>query len=140
MGLPAADSWDNAWIDQLAQFDEALRLGRLPAAPASSDPEIAKRQQFLMRLQSAWPRAPKKIGPYTLVRSLGQGVLGPSYQVEDPATLTPLVLKILWPDVSADAQARSIFLQEAKALQALRNPGIAEIRDVRGGGPVCVLV
>src|SRR5437870_588838 len=117
MGSPAVDSWDNAWIDQLAQFDEALRLGRVPGSPSPVDPEIVKTQQFLVRLNSAWPRRPKKIGPYTLVRDLGHGMIGPSYQVEDPATLTPLVLKILWPDLSADSQARPIFLQEANAMR-----------------------
>ena len=140
MNSPINDSWNDALIEQLAQFDEALRLGRDPKQEPQLDPELEQTQHFLLRLQSLWPRAPKKIGPYILVRSLGQGTIGPSYLVEDPRTLQALVLKILWPNLSADPQTRQQFTQNAKAVQLLQHANIAAVREVRESGALCIVV
>ena len=97
-------------------------------------------QKFLLHLQAVWPRTPRKIGPYTLVRSLGQGSVGPAYLIEEPATLQPLVVKVLWPDLSDDPPTRQQFVQDAKAMQQLPHAGIAAVRAVRDGGRLCCVV
>lgn len=140
MATVPADPWRDSWIEQLAQFDEALRLGRDPARQESADSQVGQTQQFLLLLQSVWPRSAKKIGPYTLVRSLGQGTIGPSYLVEDPANRQPLVLKILWPELSGHEETRQQFLQDAKSAQRLKHAGIAEVREARDAGPLCIVV
>ncbi len=136
MDFPLADSW----IEQLAGFDEALRLGRDPARAEALDPQLAQTQQFLRLMQSVWPRAAQRIGPYMVVRNLGQGAIGPSYLVEDPDTRQPLVLKILWPDLSAHAETRVQFVRDAKSAQQPRHTGIAALREVRDSGPLCSVV
>src|SRR5947209_6844506 len=127
MNTPPHDLWNDAWIEQLVDFDEALRLGRHTPPDRPFDAGLAQTQQFLVRLQSLWPRAAKRIGPYLLVRSLGPGAIGPSYLVEDPVTAQPLVLKILWPDLCAHAQTRQQFVQNARAAQQVRHASIATV-------------
>src|SRR6266540_875436 len=101
-----SDAFDDARVEQLVQFDEALRLGRDPAKDhRPADPQLDQAQQFLRRLQSVWKRSAPKIGPYVLIRSLGQGSLGLCYLVEDPRSRQELVLKVLWPELSAHQQA-----------------------------------
>jgi serine/threonine protein kinase len=140
MSSPPNELWNDDWIEQLVQFDEALRMGRAPAPNAPLDPQFQDTQQFLLLLQSVWPRAPKKIGPYTLVNSLGQGTVGPSYLVEDPVSRQRCVLKILWPDLSAHPQTRQQFVRDAKAVVRLRHANIAAVREVRDSGPLCIVV
>src|SRR5438128_848363 len=134
------EPWNDAWIDQLVQYDEALRQGRDPARSDAVESPLAQAQHFLHLLQSVWPRSSQKIGPYAVVRNLGQGAVGPSYLVEDPATRQPLVLKILWPDLSAHAETRQQFVADACAVQRLHHEGIATVRAVRDSGPLCIVV
>lgn len=140
MTTPPDDPCNDAWIEQLVHFDESLRLGRKTAPPEPGTAAAQETRQFLIHLQAIWPRAPKKIGAYTLRHSLGQGALGTTYLVEDPATGQPFVLKIVWPNLSADVQARAQLQQEAKAVEPLRHAGIASLREVRESGPVCCIV
>jgi serine/threonine protein kinase len=131
---------DDAQIDHLVQFDEALRLGRDPTPNPAPDADLKRTEEFLVRLQSLWPRPSQRIGPYTLVRSLGQGTIGPCYLAEESATRRPAVLKILWPDLCANAQLQQRLLQEARAVEMVRGEGIAPLREVRSAGSVCVVV
>jgi len=132
------EPWDDERIDELIQFDEALRLGRNPAArDQPADPAVDEAQEFLRRLQKVWQRSAQKIGPYVLVRTLGQGSLGPCYFVEDPKTRQPLVLKVLWPDLSAHPAIRQALVHEAKALSLFRHIDVAAIRDARALGAFC---
>ena len=141
MANPPDDPWSDARIEQLVRFDESLRLGRDPAPPAeASDAEVIQTQEFLRRLQTVWNRTAQKIGPYVLIRNLGQGSLGPCYLVEDGKTRRPYVLKTLWPDLGAQAAVRQLLLQETKALQQLVHVDIAALREVRAVGAFCCVV
>lgn len=131
---------DDALVEHLVQFDEALRLRREPAPTAAPDPGLKRTEDFLVRLQSLWPRPLQRIGPYALVRSLGQGTIGPCYLAEESAAHRPVVLKILWPDVSGSARLQQRLLQEANGLKLLRGDGIAGLVEVRHAGSVCIVV
>ena len=139
MTAPLNDPRTDDGIDELVQFDEALRLGQAPAA-AAMDPELEETAQFLWRMNAIWPRQPKKIGPYTLIRGLGQGMIGPAYLVEDSARERSHVLKILWPDLSAHASLRRQLLRVGQAVQQLGHANIASIREVREAGSLCLVV
>jgi len=140
MTAPLNEPWDDSWVEQLVQFDEALRLGHQPATDSSSARELEETEEFLRRLQSIWPRQPKKLGPYTLVRSLGQGTIGPTYLVEDPADLRPFVLKVLWPELSDHAGLRRQLMYAAQTASLLRQADVAAIREVRQAGPLWMVV
>jgi serine/threonine-protein kinase len=131
---------DDARIDHLVRFDEALRLGRAPAPDLAPDADLKRTEEFLLRMQSLWPRPLQRIGPYALVRSLGQGTIGPCYLAEESATRRPAVLRILWPDLCANAGLQQRLLQEAKGAELLRGDGIAWLREVRQAGSVCIVV
>lgn len=135
------DPWSDARIEQLVRFDESLRLGRDPATPdLPADPDVDQAQQFLRRLQTVWKRTAQKIGPYVLIRNLGQGSVGPSYLVEDAQTRQPFVLKTLWPDLSVQAALRQSLLAEATSLQQLSHVQIAGVREMRAAGGFCYIV
>lgn len=141
MNAPPNEPWNDAQVEKLVQFDEALRLGRDPClGEAIADADVDEAQQFLRKLQSIWQRAPRKIGPYLLIRSLGQGSIGPCYLVEDRATRQSYILKVLWPDLSAQNQTRELLLQEAKALRVLRHVHVASVREGRAIGTFCYIV
>jgi serine/threonine-protein kinase len=130
---PPDDLANDARVKQLVQFDEALRLGREPLAKGAVDPELKETQDFLRRLQATWKRTPQRIGPYLLIRSLGQGAFGPTYFAEDAAR-QPFVLKTLWPDLSGNESTLQRLLNEAKIVSDLRHAGIAELKTVSSPG------
>ncbi|MBI2808423.1 MAG: sigma-70 family RNA polymerase sigma factor [Planctomycetes bacterium] len=134
------EPWSEAWITELVQFDKGLRLGRHPALTRPADPGLTDAQRFLMRLQGIWPRTPKRIGPYTLTRSLGQGTLGLTYLAEDAATHDRYVLKLLWPNLAAEAGVRVQLFKDAQRVRALVDVRIAALREALAAGPVCCVV
>ncbi len=140
MTNPLDDLDNDVWVQQLVQYDESLRLGQKKEVAETAAPEVQETADFLLRLQSIWPRTRRQIGPYTLTHSLGQGTLGTTYMVEDPATGQPYVLKVLWPNLNADAAARAQLLQESQAVDALRHADIVGLKEVREAGPVCYVV
>jgi serine/threonine protein kinase len=131
---------DDARIDHLVQFDEALRLGRDPVPDPARDPELKQTEDFLVRMRSLWSRPMQRIGPYALMHSLGQGTIGPCYLAEESGTHRPAVLRILWPDLCANARLQQRLNRKAREAQLLRGDGIAVLREVRMAGAVCIVV
>lgn len=79
------------------------------------------------QLADAGERAPHGIGPYRVLRRLGQGGMGVVYEVEREGRR--FALKRLRADL-ADARARVRFLREADLLRRLEHPGIVGVHDV----------
>ena len=57
---------------------------------------------------------PQQIGPYRLVRKLGQGGMGIVYLAQD-ADFRLVALKVLRPELATDADYRRRFTREAEA-------------------------
>lgn len=74
-------------------------------------------------------RSGTDLGPYHLVRELGRGGMGVVYEAHDTRLGRTVALKILRPEVVGDAERRARFEREAKALAALRHPGIVTIHS-----------
>ena len=140
MANPLPDRWDASRVDQLVRFDEALLQGRAAPGAPDADPELEQAQAFLQRLQSVWKRKPQRIASYEIRQSLGQGSIGPCYLVEERITRQPYVLKVLWPDLSAQPQAQRLFLQEAKALKLFQHVYVASVYEARAVGTFCYVV
>jgi serine/threonine protein kinase len=71
---------------------------------------------------------PTAIGPYTVVRLLGQGGMGAVYEVSHPEFPRPLALKVLKNDVTAVALAR--FGREAELLGKIRHPNVVAVHTL----------
>jgi tRNA A-37 threonylcarbamoyl transferase component Bud32/Tol biopolymer transport system component len=74
-------------------------------------------------------RSGSDLGPYHLVRLLGRGGMGVVYEASDSRLGRTVALKILRPEVVGDPERRARFEREAKALAALKHPGIVTIHS-----------
>jgi serine/threonine protein kinase len=81
----------------------------------------------------------EQIGPYKLVRRLGQGGMGVVYLAEGPEH-KEVALKVLRPHVAHDPIARARLEREATNLQKVSHPGVAGIldHDLRADRPYLV--
>lgn len=74
-------------------------------------------------------RSGSELGPYRLQRLVGRGGMGVVYEAADPRLGRQVALKILRPEVVSDPERRARFEREAKALAALKHPGIVTIHS-----------
>ena len=74
-------------------------------------------------------RSGSELGPYRLERLVGRGGMGVVYEAVDPRLGRKVALKILRPEVVRDPERRARFEREAKALAALKHPGIVTIHS-----------
>ncbi|MFI7059495.1 protein kinase [Kribbella sp. NPDC050124] len=70
----------------------------------------------------------ERVGPYRLVRRLGQGGMGVVYLAEG-AEHQEVALKVLRPHVAHDPIARARLQREATTLRKVNHPGVAGILD-----------
>jgi serine/threonine protein kinase len=79
------------------------------------------------------------IGPYKLLRRLGQGGMGVVYLAEGPVH-KEVALKVLRPHVAHDPTARARLEREATTLMKVSHPGVAGIldHDLRNDRPYLV--
>ena len=67
---------------------------------------------------------------YRVVAELGAGGMGVVYKALDLRLDRAVALKVLPPSMSADAERRARFFQEARAASALNDPHIITIHDI----------
>lgn len=104
--------------ETLSDSDHPKQVTRdLPANPSSDTNSYA-------------PPAPQqegeldRLGPYRLLKVLGEGGMGRVYLAEDPKLKRKIALKVMRADLASDEKARQRFLREAQA-QAQRAAGNA---------------
>src|SRR5687768_376805 len=74
-----------------------------------------------------------KLGPYTIVSPLGEGGMGEVYRARDTRLERDVAIKVLPPDMVADADRVKRFEQEARATAALSHPNILAVYDIGSG-------
>lgn len=79
------------------------------------------------------------VGPYRLIGTLGEGGMGVVHLALDPAGRA-VAVKVLRPQVAADAVARRRLGREVATLRRVRHPHVAEVLDSDLFGPVPYLV
>ena len=67
------------------------------------------------------------IGPYRIVRPLGQGGMGVVYLADDTKLGRPVTLKVLHPQDTADGKRRERLRLDARAAAALVHPNVAAV-------------
>jgi serine/threonine protein kinase len=81
----------------------------------------------------------ERVGPYRLIRRLGQGGMGVVYLAVGPEH-KEVALKVLRPHVAHDPTARARLQREATTLQKVNHPGVAALldHDLTGDRPYLV--
>jgi hypothetical protein len=67
---------------------------------------------------------------YQLLRSLGAGGMGEVFLARDPALKRSVAVKVLAPQLAADAGARARFEREAQAVAGLSHPNVVAVHAV----------
>ena len=77
-----------------------------------------------------------QVGHYKILRQIGSGGMGEVYAAEDLTLNREVALKLLPPEMAADAERRERFDREAKVIAALDHPNIVTIHSVeQAAGP-----
>lgn len=82
----------------------------------------------------------KLAGRYQVVERLGAGGMGVVYRAEDTWLGRTVAIKVLRPELSADAEFVRRFRREAKAAACLSHPNIVSLFDVGSDGDLQYLV
>ena len=71
-----------------------------------------------------------RLGPYRVVRLLGEGGMGFVFRAEDDGLQRPVALKVMRPEVAAEATAKERFLREGRAAAAIQSDHVITIYQV----------
>lgn len=79
-----------------------------------------------------------RIGPYEILDELGRGGLGVVYRARDPALRRDVAIKVV---LNLQAEEQHRFVDEARALVRVRDPGLVQVlhADLAGGHPYLVM-
>jgi serine/threonine protein kinase len=72
----------------------------------------------------------QQLGAFRLLRLLGSGGMGEVWLAEDTRLLRMVAIKILPPQVAADAEARARLMREAQIAAQLNHPSIATVHAI----------
>src|SRR5688572_7563587 len=80
-----------------------------------------------------------RLGPFSILSSLGAGGMGEVYRAQDTRLNRTVALKVL-PSLKASPEFRQRFEREARAIAVLNHPHICTLHDVRNESGVDLLV
>ena len=100
---------------------------RLYAVPHTLGPRTKARTRSPEGRLSAYLLPGHRLGTYEVIALLGVGGMGQVYRARDPRLQRDIALKVLQTD---DAEHRSRFAREARAVAALNHPNIVTIHSV----------
>lgn len=69
------------------------------------------------------------LGPYKVIRKLGEGGMGSVWEAENPALGRHVAVKFLRPDYAKNSEYLRRFFNEARAANAVDHPGVVQIFD-----------
>jgi predicted Ser/Thr protein kinase len=123
----------DAYLDQRCASDPELRAAVEELLHFDAKAQIAP--DFLRSpaadVRAAQPMAgavPAFVGPYRVVRRLGEGGMGTVYEAEQDDPRRTVALKVMRPGFDSP-ELRKRFAQEARILSRLHHAGIAQVYD-----------
>jgi serine/threonine-protein kinase len=119
----AGDPGLRADVESLLSADEAAS-GFLKVPAGEYAPELLDEEAEEEDLTG------HQVGPYRLLREIGNGGMGMVYEAEDARLGRRVAVKLLPPEVSRDHKAKERFLREARAAAAVDHPNICTVHDV----------
>ncbi len=72
---------------------------------------------------------PTSIGPYQVIRKLGEGGMGAVFEAMNPAIERRVALKVLHAQYASDPSYAERFFNEARAVNRVDHPGLVQISD-----------
>jgi serine/threonine protein kinase len=69
------------------------------------------------------------LGPYRILRKIGEGGMGAVYEAVHEAIARPVAIKVLHPEYVAKAEILRRFFNEARAVNLIGHPGLVQIFD-----------
>jgi serine/threonine protein kinase len=70
-----------------------------------------------------------RLGPYRIVRLLGEGGMGAVYEARHEAIERKVAIKVLHAQYAADAEFTERFINEARAVNIVDHPGLVQLSD-----------
>ena len=101
-----------------------------PPSPDETSPQSAGSPLYAFLSPTARPGELGRLGPYRVVRLLGTGGMGFVFRAEDLDLRRPVALKVMRPEIAADATARERFLREGRAAAAIKSDHVITIYQV----------
>jgi serine/threonine-protein kinase len=101
--------------------------------PSVTDASRAMRRSMAMEPSSAPRLLPGTMiaGRYRILDVLGEGGMGTVYRAEQPALHRRVALKVVRPELSADASMIARFEREAYASSRITSPHVVVVHDLR---------
>ena len=82
----------------------------------------------------------RRLGPYRIIRKLGEGGMGMVHLAEDPRLGRRVAIKVLPPPFTRDEDRRRRLRREARAAASLAHPGIATVYALEEfDGALCIV-
>ncbi len=72
---------------------------------------------------------PERIGPYRIIRLLGQGGMGAVYEGMNDAIERRVAIKVLHAHLASRKEIATRFINEARATNRIEHPGLVQISD-----------
>ena len=136
LDLPASEH--AAALDRLCEGDRHIRAGveRLLRAHAANDTFLEVPAMATVggtRIEPANPATtPERVGPYEIIRVVGQGGMGVVYEARQQSPSRTVALKVISPGQGSAGMAKR-FQREADLLGQVQHPGIACVYEAGSG-------
>lgn len=103
--------------------------------PPGETPRTVPRNTFPFLDPPLRPDEIGRLGDYRVLRSLGAGGMGLVFEAEEPSLARRVALKVLRPELAADAEHRERFLREARSAAAINSDHVVTIYQISDGTP-----
>jgi serine/threonine protein kinase len=129
---------DGTWLHEETILEERARRPRSPSAgdefpPDATDRHAPYHSQPKIPLPPATGgelaelTAGMRVGDYELESKIGEGAMGAVYRAVHPTIGKRVAIKVMTPKLFDEPEAVKRFLAEARAVAAIRHPGIVDV-------------